>query len=54
LVGGGHTHVQVLRSFGTRPVDDAELTVVIPSPLAIYSGMVSGFVADRYAAEELA
>jgi selenide,water dikinase len=44
----------VLRSFGTRPVDDAELTVVIPSPLAIYSGMVSGFVADRYAAEELA
>lgn len=54
LVGGGHTHVQVLRSFGTRPVDDAELTVVIPSPLAIYSGMVPGFVADRYAAEELA
>lgn len=54
LVGGGHTHVQVLKSLGTEPLQDAELTVVIPSPLAIYSGMVPGFVAGRYAAEELA
>jgi selenide,water dikinase len=53
LVGGGHTHVQVLKSFASEPPADIELTVVIPSPVAIYSGMVPGFVAGRYGVEEL-
>ena len=53
LVGGGHTHVQVLKSFASEPPADIELTVVLPSPVAIYSGMVPGFVAGRYGVEEL-
>lgn len=53
LVGGGHTHVQVLKSFGGEPPPDTELTVIVAGPVAIYSGMVPGFVAGRYEVDEL-
>jgi selenide,water dikinase len=53
LVGGGHAHVQVLKSFAMRPVPGARLTVVVDTPIAVYSGMVPGFVAGQYAREDL-
>jgi selenide,water dikinase len=54
LVGGGHTHVQVLRRWMMDPVAGVRLTVVIDRPEAVYSGMVPGFVAGDYTADELA
>lgn len=52
LVGGGHAHVQVLRRFAMeRPA--AEVTLVVDRPLAVYSGMVPGFVAGAYRRQEL-
>jgi selenide,water dikinase len=53
LVGGGHSHVQVLRRFAMEPPKDTHLTLVVNTPVAIYSGMVPGFVAGQYRAEEL-
>ena len=53
LVGGGHSHVQVLESLATQPLDHAKVTVVVDRPIAIYSGMVPGFVAGQYKASEL-
>lgn len=53
LVGGGHSHVQVLRRFAMRPPSGARLTLVLDVPVAIYSGMVPGFVAGQYRSEEL-
>ena len=53
LVGGGHSHVQVLESLAGQPLADARVTVVVDKPIAIYSGMVPGFVAGQYKAEEL-
>jgi selenide,water dikinase len=53
LVGGGHAHVQVLRRFGMEPPPDTRVTVVVDVPVAVYSGMVPGFVAGQYAAPEL-
>lgn len=53
LVGGGHSHVQVLESLASEPLATAEVTVVVDKPIAIYSGMVPGFVAGQYRAEEL-
>ncbi len=53
LVGGGHSHVQVLRRMMMRPWTDARVTVVLDVPAAIYSGMVPGFVAGQYRASEL-
>ncbi|MEM9556750.1 MAG: selenide, water dikinase SelD [Acidobacteriota bacterium] len=53
LVGGGHAHVQVLKALAMRPLPDARLTVVVDRPVAVYSGMVPGYVAGQYAAHEL-
>lgn len=54
LVGGGHTHVQVLRAWALEPpAVDARLTVVLDRPHAVYSGMVPGFVAGVYSTAEL-
>jgi selenide,water dikinase len=53
LVGGGHTHVQVLRRWMMAPLPGVRLTAVLDRPEAVYSGMVPGFVAGDYAAPQL-
>ena len=53
LVGGGHTHIQVLKRWAMAPVPGAHLTLVVDRPVAIYSGMVPGLVAGQYRRDEL-
>ncbi|HET9854623.1 MAG TPA: FAD-dependent oxidoreductase, partial [Methylomirabilota bacterium] len=53
LVGGGHAHIQVLRRWAMAPVPGARLTLVVDRPVAVYSGMVPGFVAGQYARDDL-
>ena len=53
LVGGGHAHVQVLRGLAMRPLAGVHATLVVDEPIAVYSGMVPGFVAGQYRRDEL-
>ena len=53
LIGGGHTHALVLRSWGMNPLPGVRLTVINPGPSAPYSGMLPGFVAGHYTRDEL-
>jgi len=53
LVGGGHAHIQVLTRWAMAPVPGCRLTLVVDRPVAVYSGMVPGFVAGQYAREDL-
>src|SRR5258708_802923 len=53
LVGGGHAHIQVLKRWAMAPVPGARLTVVVDRPIAVYSGMVPGFVAGQYPRDAL-
>lgn len=53
LVGGGHAHVQVLRRHLMTPLPGARITVVVDRTVAVYSGMVPGFVAGQYPAHAL-
>jgi len=52
LIGGGHSHVQVLRMHLMRPLVGARVTLVVDRPIAVYSGMVPGVVAGGYAPHE--
>ena len=47
LVGGGHSHVQVLRMHLMEPLEGLRVTVVVDQPLATYSGMVPAVVAGQ-------
>ena len=53
LVGGGHSHVQVLESLASNPLPNANVRVIVDRPIAIYSGMVPGYVAGQYRVDEL-
>ncbi len=53
LIGGGHSHVQVLESLADQPLQGAAVQVVVDRPIAVYSGMVPGYVAGQYQATEL-
>ncbi len=49
LVGGGHAHALVLRKWAMDPQPGVRLTVINPSPIAAYTGMLPGLVAGHYA-----
>ncbi len=48
LVGGGHSHVEVLRQLGVRPAAGTDITLVSPARHTSYSGMLPGLVAGHY------
>lgn len=52
IVGAGHAHVEVLRSFAWQPERGAALTLVSPHARATYTGMVPGVIAGQYALPE--
>ena len=52
LVGGGHTHVEVLRRFALNEDPGVALTLVSPYATTPYSGMLPGEVAGHYTPAE--
>ena len=52
LIGGGHSHITVIRKLGIHPLSGIRITLISNNTLMPYSGMLPGLIAGHYTFED--
>lgn len=52
LLGGGHAHVHVLKTFAAAPPANTNIVLITPHLRQVYSGMLPGWIAGHYVLED--
>lgn len=53
LIGGGHSHLSVLRSFGMNPMPGLAITLISRDVVTPYSGSMPAFLTGQYSHDEM-
>lgn len=53
LLGGGHSHVILIRMLAMQPISGLQVTLISPDAETPYSGMLPGMVAGHYSAADM-
>ena len=40
LIGGGHSHILLMKKMGMKPIKGLNITLVTPDPELVYTGML--------------
>ena len=53
LIGGGHSHILLLKKMGMKPIKGLNITLVTPDPELVYTGMLPAAILGAYSFDQI-
>ena len=53
LIGGGHSHILLLKKLGMKPIKGLNITLITPEPELVYTGMLPAAILGSYSFDQI-